>query len=105
MPTEAEMEELFNKCNWVPTLLPDGTQGYTILSWENDASIFLPAAGKHPHYGEEYISTCYWTSTPNNKYSTVAIFLYADVYRDLHQYGGIRGEHRSRGLSIRPVTD
>lgn len=44
MPTEAEFQELIDKCTWEWTEMP-GKEGYKVTSKVNGNSIFLPAAG------------------------------------------------------------
>ena len=44
MPTDAEMEELIENCEWERTTL-GGNKGYKVTSKKNGNSIFLPAAG------------------------------------------------------------
>ncbi|MEE0950675.1 MAG: PL29 family lyase N-terminal domain-containing protein [Paludibacteraceae bacterium] len=44
MPTDAEMQELINNCNWTWTAI-GGINGYEVTSKSNGNSIFLPAAG------------------------------------------------------------
>ena len=44
MPTDAEMQELINNCNWTWTTI-GGINGYEVTSKSNGNSIFLPAAG------------------------------------------------------------
>ena len=47
MPTEAEQDELMNKCTWTWTRNYNGTgaAGYIVSSKKNSNSIFLPASG------------------------------------------------------------
>lgn len=66
MPTNAECQELVNKCQWVRGDL-NGINGYTVTG-PNGNSIFLPSAGyimngSEPNY--EGSNGSYWSSSPN----------------------------------------
>ena len=64
MPTEAEFEELEDKCTWKWTT-QGGHNGYKVTSKKNGNSIFLPAAGTR--YGSSLYDAGpygnYWSST------------------------------------------
>ncbi|MGN0237321.1 MAG: hypothetical protein ACI4AK_04455 [Lepagella sp.] len=65
LPTEAEFQELVDKCTWTWTM-QGGHKGYKVTSKINGKSIFLPAAGWMidtilDAAGE---SGFYWSSTP-----------------------------------------
>ena len=102
MPTKAEFEELVNNCVWIWTTR-NGVKGYKVTGVKTgDLSnfIFLPAGGYRsgkypPSKGHGY----YWSS---DKYSVVYAHMLS--FSDDHKYGGI-WERRSKGLSVRPVTE
>ncbi|MDO4949171.1 MAG: protein kinase [Bacteroidales bacterium] len=100
MPTEAEFEELVDKCKWSWTT-EGGHKGYRVTG-PNGRSIFLPAAGYR--YGSSLFfvgeNGYYWSSSLNTSYSTNAYYLY--FYFGNHIVINI---HRSSGRSVRPVTE
>ena len=99
MPTEGEMKELINNCNWEWSQV-NGVNGYKVMG-KNGNSIFLPASGEY-------------RSTLSNKgtwllYNTGSLM--ADKTRCYYLMGtsslyhvDFLGEWRERGCSIRPVT-
>ncbi|MBP3455141.1 MAG: protein kinase [Alistipes sp.] len=99
MPTEAEMQELVNKCTWTWTT-QGGHNGYKVTSKTNGNSIFLPAAGfrNRSSLYSAGIEAEYWSSTPNG----------SDM-RDAHDFRfhsvgyGIAWCGRHVGQSVRPV--
>lgn len=98
MPTEDELEELINQCEWGPETV-NGVNGYKFVG-PNGNSIFLPAAGykidtRTAREGE-YVS--YWSSTPIGK----------NAYNILNRNGygqniEVSGSERYYGSPIRPV--
>ena len=100
MPTDAENEELCNKCDWTWTS-QGGHKGYKVTG-PNGNSIFFPAAGwRHgtDTYGVgEY--GFYWSSTLSSSYSCSARSL---KFGSSYRYTG--NSIRSYGQSVRPVTD
>ena len=101
MPTETELEELDNRCTWTWTT-QNGVKGYKVTG-PNGNSIFLPAAGDRS--GSSLYSAgghgYYWSSTPHVNY------YYDDAY-DLNFHSGgqnVGWNFRSRGLSVRPVSE
>ena len=101
MPTNAEFEELCEKCKWTWTS-QGGYNGYLVTSKTNGKSIFLPAAG-----WRNGIDTCrvgesghYWSSTLGSSLSSHARNLYFySGYHDTSNYS------RRNGLSVRPITE
>lgn len=93
VPTQAEVEELLNECDWIWAKV-DGKRGYLVRSRRNAHTIFLPAAADRLVYGR------YWTSTP-----------FADSTQDAHALYFDRGSAlttrtlRYTAQCIRPVTD
>ena len=95
MPTNTELEELCNKCDWTWTS-QGGHDGYLVTSKINGKSIFLPAAGWR--YGDEI--GLYWSSTLSSSSSNFARGLrFGDSYHNTGSYG------RRDGQSVRPVTE
>lgn len=89
MPTEIEVLELINQCDWQWSQL-SGVDGYTITSKLNGNSIFLPV---------EDSRSFYWTSSlsRDRSYSAVGLSLRSDsVYTAPYS--------RCYGLLIRPIT-
>ena len=99
MPTEAEMQELEDRCTWTWTT-QNSVNGYKVTG-PSGASIFLSAAGYR--YGSSLSHAgsrgYYWSSTPNDdnddaydlNFSSSSHYVY-DNYRYL-------------GLSVRPVIE
>ncbi len=98
MPTQAEMQELFDKCTWTWTS-KNGTPGYEVKA-SNGNSIFLPVTGA---YGAKEITGkstqgYYWTSTltsTDNNYGVACQFFSTNKM--------IRNILRCIGAAIRPV--
>jgi len=102
MPTQAEWEELCNKCNcsweWI-----EETQGYKITSKKTGNSIFLPASGYFRAGSIEGAgkSGYYWSSTRNNPFPDRALCLYF-----IPNFVGIGNNgFRNGGFQVRPVMD
>ncbi len=100
LPTEAELEELNNKCTWKWTT-QNGVNGYKVTG-PNGNSIFLPAAGGR--IGSSLYDAgeggFYWSSTPHESLSNFAcsLFFYSsELYVDYI--------FRHDGLSVRPVSE
>ena len=100
MPTNAEFQELIDKCTWTRTTM-NGKNGYKVVSKSNGNSIFLPAAGYRR--GGTYLYSAgsggdYWSSSLYEGYSYLARYL-----------GFSNGSHstyssdRCSGHSVRPV--
>ena len=100
MPTEDELQELNNRCNWTPTI-QNGHKGYKVTG-PNGNSIFLPVAGcRHGDtlYGDgEYGDL--WSSSPYD--------IVSDGARDLFFRVGYRCMAWSDidyGRTVRPVLE
>lgn len=95
MPTQAEFQELVDKCNWTWT-----KAGYKVVSKKNGKSIFLPAAGYHLEidHCDVFESGAYWTSSlsKRNNMEAFALYFTKDGYR-------VSSEERFVGYYIRPV--
>ena len=101
MPTDAEFDELCDKCTWTWTS-QGGHNGYLVTSKTNGTSIFLPAAGwrsgTDTYDGGE--GGDYWSSTLGSLYSYFArILSFGSSYHHTNNY------YRRIGQSVRPVTD
>ena len=102
MPTNAEFEELCNKCDWTWTS-QGGHNGYLVTSKTNGNSIFLPAAGWRggtDGYGEGKFGY-YWSSTLSSSVSYNARYLYFFG----SSYHITSNSNRRLGHRVRPVTD
>ena len=100
LPTQAEMQELIDKCTWTWTS-QGGYNGYRVTG-PNGSSIFLPAAGYR--FGSSLYSAgdggYYWSSAPNGSAAGLACYLGFDSsVHDLSWSG------RNGGRSVRPVSD
>ena len=99
MPTEAECQELADKCNWTWTTR-GGENGYKVTG-PNGNSIFLPAAGNR--YGSSLDSAgeygYYWSSSV---YDGADNAFGLDFYSGYH---GVDWNGRGYGFSVRPVSE
>ena len=104
MPTDVELAELRDNCDWTLTTL-NGVRGYQVKSRKSDASIFLPAAGDMigntlDHEGRE----CrYWSSKVHFTMCTNAMALVSENH--LGNVIPITGLARYVGCPVRPVYD
>ena len=99
MPTNAEFQELINKCTWTWTTM-NGKNGYKVVSKSNGNSIFLPIAGFRYEW-TLYLSRFdgdYWSSSLDESDANYARSLYFNS--DNHHTDS---SNRSCGLSVRPV--
>lgn len=102
MPTEYELNELRNNCDWEWDEV-NGVFGYMIKSRVNDNSIFLPAAG----YREDtdVYGICgfggYWSSSLGDDYGDCAYRLGFD---DGEHDCGYEDCDRYCAISVRPVS-
>ena len=100
LPTEAEAQELLDKCDWERTTL-GGKAGYKVTG-PSGRSIFLPAAGHR--YGSRLDGACgygaYWTSSPgeSDAYGAYGLFF-------LDSDRGVDWSDRWFGRSVRPVSE
>lgn len=102
MPSQAEMEELAEKCTWVWTTV-NGVNGMTVTG-PNGNSIFLPAAASRT--GETVSNQvgqrgCYWSGTlwTDNKFASYLYF-----YDNADRVQPARSNRRYIGMSVRPVS-
>ena len=100
LPTQAEMQELIDKCTWTWTS-QGGRNGYRVTG-TNGSSIFLPAAGSR--YGSSFNSSrdsgYYWSSTPDESDARNAYNL---IFGSSVHY--LYWDSRYYGESVRPVSD
>ena len=100
MPTKAEMQELENNCTWTWTA-QSGINGMRVTG-PNGNSIFLPATGYCDGSSRYCVGDwgCYWSSTPDEMDTGCA---YSLLFVSVNHYVYWNG--RSRGLTVRPVSD
>ena len=82
MPTQAEMHELMECCEWEWTSV-NGVYGYKVTSKKNGNSIFLPAAGwkDDSAVNDQNNSGYYWLALPHPNDPNQARSLYFDEER------------------------
>lgn len=99
MPTEEEMRELLKYCG-DQYVQRNGRKGRELKSYENEKTIFLPAAGSKDGTRLKEANGCglYWTSTPDSNNGA-----------HMYTFGAALGEMstgaREYGFAVRPVTD
>ena len=113
MPTEAEIEELLEKCTWTWTI--NNNIGGYVVTGINGNSIFLPAGGAY--YGNEVKNS--WTYCLTQKYaSPMGDYLSANLFNSVYYshcayHLGFSDDslswnddaNRCSGLTVRPVTE
>ena len=100
MPTEAEMQELMDKCTWTWTT-QNGVNGYKVTG-PNGNKIFLPATGGRAGSSLNYAGSggYYWSSTPGESDGRYAYGPTFDSAVHRMVYGS-----RYYGRCIRPVSE
>lgn len=100
-PTQTQIRELFNNCEWTWSS-KDGVNGY-LVTGSNGNSIFLPAAGYRYGTSLHYAGSdgFYWSSTADEDLSDYAYRLYFFSGDDDWNYYG----YRDYGQSVRPVSE
>ena len=104
MPTVDEIIELIYNCEAEWTTL-NGVRGCRFISKKNGNSIFLPAAGTRYDDGlTSYGLGAYWSSSVNTGYnpSSASILGFYSLDSLMVDFAY---EERSRGLTIRPVSE
>ncbi len=99
MPTQAQFQELKEKCTWTWTTR-NGKNGYEVKG-PNNKSIFLPAAGYKGSDGKPSgVGSFgdYWSSSLDADGPSGARYLYF-----YSSYVGAGGGSRHYGYSVRPV--
>ena len=101
-PTQAQMEELMDKCTWTWKAC-NGVYGYEVKG-PNYNRIFLPAAGyyRERELKDKGIRCYYWTKTLDTNASMLATILFCLKYTDLEKKEIFR-DNRCLGLSVRGV--
>ena len=101
MPSRAEFQELYNKCNWTWKSNYNGASG-CLVKGPNNQTIFLPASGGrfdgdlYDHGSGGY----YWSSSLDASDADYAYGLYFDSGFNPSVYG-----YRYYGRSVRPVAE
>lgn len=105
MPSRAEFQELYNKCDWTWKSNYNGTSGY-LVKGPNNQTIFLPASGSCDHDGvlsSHGSDGYYWSS------SLYDARRHTDCAYVLTFYSGYitpsNGRSRCIGHSVRPVAE
>lgn len=100
IPTDAEYQELVEKCKWEFTTY-NGAQGY-LVTGPNHQTIFIIAAGYRLDGTTEHVGEYgdYWSATAVKELTTIA----CSMGYSPHTYGR-RCYARYRGRSIRPVLN
>ena len=100
LPTNAEMQELKDRCTWT-WITYKGIDGYKVTG-PNGNSIFLPAAGYRYGTGINDRGSCgyYWSGTLFVAESYVAYGLY---FYSSDRY--VRNRNREYGHTVRPVSN
>lgn len=100
MPTQAEIQELVEKCTWTWTE-QNGVSGQLVTS-SNGNSIFLPAAGDRngTDFGHRGSRGYYWSATLYEDYSYYAYYLHFNSSN-----GSWGRSSRFLGFAVRPVTE
>ena len=101
MPTDEELQELIDNCEWEWTA-QNSVNGYKVTSKTNGNSIFLPAAGYRSGSSLDCAGSYgnYWSSSPNESSSISACFLGFDS-----SGYGMLNDYRHFGTSVRPVIE
>ena len=100
MPTEAEFEELVDRCTWTWTT-QGGKAGYKVTG-PSSKSIFLPATGYRFGASLNFAGShgYRWSSTPDSSGTSVAYSLRFGSSSHRVSYGS-----RSYGHTVRPVSE
>ena len=102
IPTEEEMTELINNCNWT-WVTQNGISGYKVTSTVNGNSIFLPATNA---IGDGYVSNqeyaYYWTNSIRSIVNNSANALY---YINAYPPSSTGNLTRCSGASVRAVCN
>ena len=103
MPTNSQIEELFNVSNTKYDLTKENGVAGIRFTGNNGGSIFLPAAGVTYYGNSDYVGVygCYWSSSILAEDSRYARHLFFYIY-DYYSVGGGHDD-RFHGLPIRPV--
>lgn len=100
LPTQQEMTELIQSCQWTWTVI-NGMPGFQIVA-ANGSSIFLPAGGScvAQQYDSYGIAGRYWSDTSDAQYADRAMYL------EFSQYcGNLYSIAKMMQMTIRPVKN
>ena len=102
MPSPAEFQELYNKCDWTWKSSYNGASGY-LVTGPNNQTIFLPASGGcfNGDLGNHGFSGYYWSSSLYAGSTNYAYNLYFRSGFIGPSYNG----NRCNGRSVRPVAE
>ncbi len=102
MPSRAEFQELYNKCDWTWKSNYNGASGY-LVTGPNGRTIFLPASGRNNDGFIYYDGSCgyYWSSSLYEDYIGDANYLFFENSR----FGSDYSYNRYLGLTVRPVAE
>ena len=98
MPTEEEVNELFNNdnCEYEETRM-NGKPGFKVTSKKTGKSIFFPSGGYYTPTSDQLCGgTHYWTSSLTKDWLS---------YGRMYCMGGCGNDDRGSGLNIRPVKE
>lgn len=100
MPTDAENDELCERCTWTWTTM-NGHNGYRVTG-RNGNSIFLPAAGSRDGTDSKSVGECgfYWSSSLSSTNSGARCLSF--LKGNNHSTGNY---YRRYGRSVRPVIE
>lgn len=102
MPSRAEFQELYNKCDWTWKSSYNGASGY-LVTGPSGQTIFLPASGDRINGGLDNrgSSGYYWSSSLGTSHADYAF----NQYFDSGYINPSNGDSRCRGCSVRPVAE
>lgn len=101
MPTEKEIQELIDACDWKKTSSP--TSGYMATSKINGKKIFFPITGLRRGDNKEDITKgYYWSAVIDKKSANYDAF---SLVLDTNTTPIVKTLSRSLGLAIRPVCE
>lgn len=113
MPTQAEMQELMEKCEWTP-VVQSGVKGFLVKSRVNSNSIFLPNTGYKTGHETKVTErqNCsthgyYWTSTladSKDKMNATALMIMKTERKGDSGSFVMLPLHRTNGCVVRPVS-
>lgn len=100
MPTQAEIQELLEKCSWSINYI-NGVRGYKVEG-RNGNSIFLPFGGYRKGTSLEEFDSFgrYWAGTSNGNQGYIACYLF---FMGDEWYWSFNYQDRYYGYTVRPV--
>ncbi len=105
MPTEDELDELKEQCQWTWTKL-NGHTGYKVIG-TNGKSIFLPAAGYASRSSFYAVGLCgdYWSTSDSDFGREYAKYLHFTKEHYNGEFNALGNSVRCIGFSVRPVSN